>query len=167
MIPLLETVQETDFEKLFTTHYAALARVLYRVVGETAQAEDLAAEAFWKLHRQPPRSQENLAGWLYRTGFRLALDDLKKRRRREHYEAAAGPPGSMPDPERALEQVQVRAVMAALKPEQTSLLVLRSEGHTLREIAALLDLNAGSVGTMLARADAAFRKEYVRCYGER
>jgi RNA polymerase sigma-70 factor (ECF subfamily) len=46
------------------------------------------------------------------------------------------------------------------------LLVLRSAGHSLAEIASMLHLNPGSVGTFLARADAAFRKEYVKRYGE-
>jgi len=47
------------------------------------------------------------------------------------------------------------------------MLVLRSEGYKLDEIAGLLSLNPNSVGTLLARADAAFRKEYVSRYGER
>jgi DNA-directed RNA polymerase specialized sigma24 family protein len=60
----------------------------------------------------------------------------------------------------------VRLVLAALKPEQAALLVLRSEGYSLSEMASILKLNAGSVGTFLARADLAFRKEYVTRYGE-
>jgi RNA polymerase sigma-70 factor (ECF subfamily) len=57
-------------------------------------------------------------------------------------------------------------VPGAIRPEQSSLLVLRSEGHTLAAIAGLLYLNPSSVGTLLARAEAAFRKEYVSRYGE-
>jgi DNA-directed RNA polymerase specialized sigma24 family protein len=53
-----------DFDGLFAAHYAALTRVIYRVVGDVGLAEELAAEAFWKLHRNPPRSDDNLAGWL-------------------------------------------------------------------------------------------------------
>jgi DNA-binding CsgD family transcriptional regulator len=57
-------------------------------------------------------------------------------------------------------------VAARERREQAALLVLRSEGHSLAETAATLSLNPKSVGTLLARADAAFRKEYVHRYGK-
>ncbi|HLJ46657.1 MAG TPA: sigma-70 family RNA polymerase sigma factor [Bryobacteraceae bacterium] len=159
-----------DFDGLFTSNYAALARLIYRVVGDFGWAEELAAEAFWKLHRNPPPSDQNLAGWLYRTGLRLALDNLKKRKRRAHYEAQAPSLDSVHDPHEVLERVErrtrVRDVLAALKTEQSALLILRSEGYTLGEIASILSLHHGSVGTLLARADQSFRKEYVKRYGE-
>jgi DNA-directed RNA polymerase specialized sigma24 family protein len=53
-------------------------------------------EAFWELHRNPPPSNHNLAGWLYRPGIRLALDHLKKRKGRAHYEALACAPAGTP-----------------------------------------------------------------------
>jgi RNA polymerase sigma factor (sigma-70 family) len=172
-IPVVTRTIESagTFDELFTSNYAALTRLIYRVVGDTGWAEELAAEAFWKLHRNPPKSDHNLVGWLYRTGLHLALDNLKKRKRRAHYEALAPPPGAIESPEEALEtldrQVRVRQTLAALKPQQAALLVLRSEGYRLDEMASILKLNASSVGTLLARADMAFRKEYVNRYGER
>ncbi|MCU1276115.1 MAG: polymerase, sigma-24 subunit, subfamily [Bryobacterales bacterium] len=160
-----------NFDELFDANYTALTRLIYRVVGDIGWAEELAAEAFWKLHRNPPASDHNLVGWLYRTGIRLALDNLKKRKRRAHYEALAPAPVAMPGPVESLElleqQVRVRQVLAVLKPEQAALLVLRSEGYSLVEMATILYLNPSSVGTLLARADRAFRKEYVNRYGER
>jgi RNA polymerase sigma-70 factor, ECF subfamily len=160
-----------NFDRLFAANYAALTRIVYRVVGDIGLAEELAAEAFWKLHRKPPASDYNLAGWLYRTGLRLALDNLKKRKRREHYEALAPAAGEQQSPEDALEkieqQIRVRQILAALKPLQAELLVLRGEGHTLAEIASILSVSPNSVGTLLTRADTAFRKEYVNRYGER
>lgn len=166
-----DTENAEQFDQLFAGNYAALTRLVYRVVGDIGRAEELAAEAFWKLRRNPPASDHNLLGWLYRTGLRLALDNLKKRKRRAHYEALAPGPGTMQSPADAFEtqerKVRVRQVLAALKPEQAALLVLRSEGYTLAEMASLLALNPGSVGTLLSRASMAFRKEYVRRYGER
>jgi RNA polymerase sigma factor (sigma-70 family) len=164
-------VAARDFEGFFTAHYVALTRLIYRVVGDIGCAEELAAEAFWKLHRNPPRSDNNLAGWLYRTGLRLALDNLKMRKRRAHYEALAPGPGAIQNPEEALAQLElrdrVRQVLAVIRREYAALLVLRSEGYSLGEMASILNLNAGSVGTFVARADGAFRKEYVNRYGER
>jgi RNA polymerase sigma-70 factor, ECF subfamily len=170
-IATVDTGKPGGFEELFAANYAPLCRVIYRLVGDTGWAEELAAEAFWKLHRKPPASAENLAGWLYRAGLRLALDNLKMRKRRALYEGQAAPPSAAQNPEEALhtleQQRRVRRVLAGIKAEQAGLLVLRSEGYSLAEIAGMLNLNAGSVGTMLARADAAFRKEYVNQYGER
>jgi RNA polymerase sigma-70 factor (ECF subfamily) len=170
-MPLTRKSESADrFDKLFAAHYSTLTRLIYRVVGDTGSAEELAAEAFWKLHCKPPASDHNLAGWLCRTGLRLALDSLKMRKRRTHYEAMAPAPVSASGPEEALQlrqrQDRVRQVLAALKPDQAAMLVLRSEGYTLGEIASLLQINPNSIGTMLARADAACRKEYVKRYGE-
>ncbi len=164
------TANGNGFEQLFLAHYTSLTRLVYRVVGDAGRAEEIASEAFWKLHRNPPTSDHNLVGWLHRTGLRLALDTLRKRKRREHYEALAPDPNESLTPEQAFQRMQqqmrVREVLAVLKPEQASLLILRSEGYRLAEIADTLRLNPNSVGTLLARADAAFRKEYVNRYGE-
>ena len=160
-----------SFDALFAANYVSLTRLIYRVVGDTGWAEDLAADTFWKLHRNPPKSDQNLSGWLYRTGLRLALDELKKRKRRARYESMAPAQNLVQTPEEAAEQIEqqtrVRRVLSALKPEQASLLVMRSEGYSLAEMASTLSINPNSVGTFLARADAAFRKEYVKRYGER
>lgn len=158
-----------DFDSFFIAHYATLARLLHRVVGDVHTAEELASEAFWKLHTRPPKSEQNLFGWLYRTGLHLALDSLKKRRRRAQYESRVALPDAPPSPLETLQSLErrdrVRKALAGLKAGQISLLTLRSEGYSLAEIASLLSLNPGSTGTLLARADAALRKEYFRLYG--
>lgn len=168
---VIANTEATDFDAFFTANYVPLTRLIYRVVGDTGWAEELAAEAFWKLHRNRPRSSQNLAGWLYRTGLRLALDELKKSKRRRRYEGFAPEPAAELNPEQAAarmeQQLRVRQVLAAMKPEKAVLLVLRSEGYSLAEVAGILSLKPNSVGTLLARADAAFRKEYVSRYGER
>jgi RNA polymerase sigma-70 factor (ECF subfamily) len=181
--PLPITVPEEsarDFDALFESFYARLARLLYRVTGDTGRAEEIASEAFYRLHRKPPSSQVNLEGWLYRTGLRLALDHLKKEQRRARYESLAAhfrittgvtTITAAIAPDRVVEQSQdrarIRAAITALKPEQVSLILLRGEGLSYAELADALSLNPASVGTLLARAEAAFRKEYVTRYGER
>lgn len=163
--------EDRDFDALFTAQYHRLARAIYRVIGDTSLAEELASEAFWRLHRNPPAFDRNLAGWLYRTGLRLALDSLKQRKRRDFYERAAKGPPPVRTPEDSLaqrdEQARVREVLAALKPEFASLLVLRSEGLTLNQAAAALHFNPSSVGKFVERAEAAFRKEWEKRHGKR
>lgn len=160
-----------DFDSLFHAYYQRLARLLYRVTGETGRAEEVAAEAFWRLFRKPPPQKINLEGWLYRTGVRLALDRLKMERRRARYEALAAVFGITANPQQALEQneerMRIKQTFAALKPEQTTLILLRGEGLSYAEIAAALNLRPASVGVALARAEQAFRKEYVKRYGQR
>ena len=58
-------------------------------------------------------------------------------------------------------------MLAVIQPRQAELLLLRSDGLSYAEIAAALEMNPASVGTMLARAQAAFRKEYEKRYGTR
>jgi RNA polymerase sigma-70 factor (ECF subfamily) len=161
---------DRDFDELFAGFYRRLARLLYRVTGDTARAEEVASEAFWRLYAKPPAARTNLEGWLYRTGLRLALDQLRKDRRRARYEALASVFGLAPGPHQLLEQneerARVRQVLGALRVEQVGLILLRAEGLTYAETAAALQLNPASVGSLLARAEQAFRKEYVRRYGQ-
>jgi RNA polymerase sigma-70 factor, ECF subfamily len=159
-----------DFNTLFNTSYRRLARLLYRVTGDIGRAEDVASEAFWRLHRKPPAADTNIEGWLYRTGLRLALDQIKRQRRRDRYEALGSFFGFAASPHQELERNEegerVRQALGALKPEQAGLILLRADGLTYAELAQALHLNPGSVGTLLSRAEQAFRKEYVNRYGQ-
>lgn len=160
-----------DFEAFFHAHYERLARVIARVVADHARAEDLAADAFWKLWRTPRAHGANAGGWLYRTAVRMALNDLRSGRRRLRYEAFASDPPGLPTPEEvhaaAEEREQVRQVLARLRDRQAELLILRSSGLAYDELAAALNLNPASVGTLIARAQQAFRKEFIKRYGTR
>jgi len=160
-----------DFEAFFHAHYERIARVIARVVGDRSRAEDLAAEAFWKLWRTPQAHGESAGGWLYRTAVRMGLNDLRSGRRRSRYEALAGDPPSLLTPEEAHaaaeEREQVRQILSGLRDRQAELLILRSSGLSYDELAAALGLNPSSVGTLIARAQQAFRKEYIKQYGTR
>lgn len=65
------------------------------------------------------------------------------------------------------EQERVRLVLATVAARQGEILVLRSQGLTYEELASALNLNPASVGTLLSRAQKAFRKEYTKRYGEK
>jgi RNA polymerase sigma-70 factor, ECF subfamily len=56
-------------------------------------------------------------------------------------------------------------VLNAIDPRQAQFLLLRSQDFTYDEVAAILDLNPASIGTLLSRAQESFRKEYIRKYG--
>jgi RNA polymerase sigma-70 factor (ECF subfamily) len=140
--------------------------ITYRLVGDPDEAQDLALEAFWRLHQEGEVS--NLEGWLYRVVTNLGLNALRARQRRQQYEAQAGHSALEKDPvpnpaaeyERQQEREQVRVVLSQIKPRSARLLVLRHSGLSYAEIAAALDLAPGSVGTLLARAEKEFAERY-------
>jgi RNA polymerase sigma-70 factor (ECF subfamily) len=63
------------------------------------------------------------------------------------------------------EQERVRVVLAAMSRRSAALLFLRSEGMSYQELATGLNLNPASVGSLLARAQTSFRREYEKRYG--
>jgi RNA polymerase sigma-70 factor (ECF subfamily) len=65
------------------------------------------------------------------------------------------------------EREQVRKVLAAIDQRQASLLLLRADGLSYEELAAALELNPASIGTLISRAQQAFRKEFERKYGKK
>jgi RNA polymerase sigma-70 factor (ECF subfamily) len=165
------TAGAPQLDALFRAHYRRICRVIYRIVGQADLAESLAAEAFWKLHQRPPAHLTNAEAWLCRTGVRLALDSLRMERRRTRYESAAplaapAPLNPEDDLARTQEQERVRQVLADMKPDHAALLMLRAEGLSYQELAAALNLNPASVGTMLARAEARFKQEYEERHGD-
>jgi RNA polymerase sigma-70 factor (ECF subfamily) len=165
---------DSQFESLFLEHYPRLVRTLLRLVGKSGQAEELAADAFCRLHqhRTQHRSEENLAGWLYRTAVNLGLDALRansRRSRREEQsqrESATATPGNPLYELLAEEQRdRVRTVLAHLKPIQGQVLLMGSSGFSCKEIAALLGVKPDSLYVLISRAKAQFEKEYVNLYG--
>ena len=160
-----------DFDSAFHANYERISRVIVRVLGDPARAEDLAVEAFWRLWRSPNAHNDAHGGWVYRTAVRLALDELRRRARRQRYERALtvfrGPRTPHDAYASTQEQRRVREVLAAITRKHAVMLVLQSDGASYEEIAAAASVNPSSVGTLLARARQAFRKEYVRRHGER
>ena len=166
-----------SFETLFLRHYAQVYKILYRLLGNKADAEDAAQQIFFKLYHTPARIRlddetGNLAGWLYRVAVNEGYNTLRSRKRRHTWQERLTRlwpfDTHSPDPAHQVEQqaVQetVRDILAALKPRQAKLLILRHSGFSYQEIAAALDIAPGSVGSLLTRAERAFRAKYEQVY---
>jgi RNA polymerase sigma-70 factor (ECF subfamily) len=160
-----------DFEATFRAQYERIARVIARVVQDRARAEELAVEVFLKLWRSPTAQSEKAEAWLYRSAVRKGLDELRRRTRRARYESLLGFVRAVATPEEVRaateQQERVRLVLAVIEPRHAELLLLRNEGLSYDELAAALGLNPASIGTFLSRAQQAFRKEYIKRYGEK
>lgn len=164
-----------DLEIAFRAHYERIARVIAGVIRDHARAEELAVEVFLKWDRYPAAHGENAEGWLYRTALRMALNELRAELRRSRHETlfaflSSCLPKWTPSPEQIRvakeEQEQVRIVLNRLNRRDAGLLLLRNSGLSYGEIANSLNLKQSSVGTLLSRAEEAFRKEFIKLYGE-
>ena len=164
------------FEAMFREHYPQVVALLTRLTGDRGQAEEIAADAFSKLARRPAlfESTDGQTAWLYRVATNAGLDAVRANSRRRRMEQAAGVerlragagPGALEEMLREERCRRVRGILAALKPRDAELLLLRSSGMAYREIAQALGVQAGSVGTMLARAEREFERKYRARHGE-
>ncbi|MBI4788374.1 MAG: sigma-70 family RNA polymerase sigma factor [Chloroflexi bacterium] len=159
--------KRAEFEAAFFQHYTRVYGVLFRLIGDKAEAEDLTLETFWRLWQQPPRRADNLGGWLYRVATRLGYNALRAAKRRTRYEDAALRDAAVsPDPareaERSDERASVRAALSQMSERDAQLLLLRHSGLSYNDIAAALGVSPNSVGTLLTRAE----EEFEKLYGE-
>jgi RNA polymerase sigma-70 factor (ECF subfamily) len=164
--------ERVDLETVFRAQYERIARVIAGVTRNPARAEELAVDVFLKWERTPQAHGENAEGWLYRTAVRVALNELRRRSLRSRYARVLGflmygKRGPAPDEIYSARQDvdRVRRVLSALEPREAELLLLRGNDFSYQEMAAALNLNPASVGTLLSRALQAFRKEFIRRYG--
>jgi RNA polymerase sigma factor (sigma-70 family) len=69
-----------EFEPFFEREYPRLARALYLVTGDRAEAEDLAQEAMVRVYErwEHVRNTDSPAGYLYRTALNLHRSRLRR-----------------------------------------------------------------------------------------
>jgi RNA polymerase sigma-70 factor, ECF subfamily len=155
-----------DLETIFCAQYQRVANIIARVVRDPARAEELAVEVFLKLKRNPQAQGRSTEGWLYRVAVRMGLDELRRQTRRARYEGLFGYKQASLTPEEiwvvSEERERVRLVLGVMDHRRAELLVLRSYGLSYNEVVSVLNLNVASVGTLLIRAQQAFRKEYIK-----
>ncbi len=166
----------SQFEALFREHWPHVFGSLVRLVGDQAEAEDLALETFMRLYQNPPDGGRELkvGGWLHRVAMNLGLNTLRGWKRRERYELEAGRSelfDQADDNPAELqvareEQRRVRWVLAEMNARQSQLLIMRHSGMAYQEIAAALGLSAASIGPLLLRAENEFEKRYRRASHE-
>ncbi len=176
LLTRLCTGDEASFETLFLRHYERIYTALFCLLGHKADAEDIAQQVFLKLYHAPERiriegDEINLAGWLYRAVMNEAYNALRSQKRRTAWqERFARLWSSPPDPAQLAEsqdtQARVRRILLELKPRDAHLLLLRHTGLSYAELAAALKVAPGSVGSLLTRAERAFREKYRQVFPE-
>jgi RNA polymerase sigma-70 factor (ECF subfamily) len=156
-------------EQTFRVFYENTARPLWsylsRISGNTAVAEDLVQESYYRFLRADLKSSDAAyqKNYLFRIGTNLARDHWRGLPRRERLEAQikGGLEETISESARAddrtAERVQQRSdlgrALAQLKPRERELLWLAYvEGSSHKEIAEVVGLRSGSIRLLLFRA---------------
>ncbi|HTX93200.1 MAG TPA: sigma-70 family RNA polymerase sigma factor [Anaerolineales bacterium] len=157
LVVLAQQGDRNAYGELVRRHYQGVVRVVYRMCGDTALAEDATQEAFIRAWVSLPSFQPAapLRSWLYRIAINAALDVLRRKPEESLEEnqvtmvtdQAASPEMALIEKERV---TLVQQAMKALPEAARSVLVLREYGElSYQEIAKVLDIPIGTVMSRL------------------
>ena len=174
---LMERVRAGEpaaFRQLYDTYGPSVMRFLYRLCSDRSLAEDLTQDAFVRVWRAAPRwePRARVRTWIFEIARRLAWNALAKRGRRAGI--AANEPvdwsaqaTDAADPDAPLQAADLRHALSEaltrLSPRLRLVFVLlRLEGCTLRETAAIAAIPLGTVKSRAAAAEARLRELLAR-----
>jgi RNA polymerase sigma-70 factor (ECF subfamily) len=161
---------ETDPPSEMLRYFGADAMPLFRfcrgMLGSAVDAEDVVQDTFLKLlqHLQADGDRSNLRAWLFAVAANACRDRLRGRMRwlpwRAELDRRTVAPAAESTKEIAgtLNQLRARAALRALAPRDRLLLSLRAEGLSYREMSAAAGIAEQSVGKLLARAVARWKR---------
>ncbi len=173
VVSLAQRGNEAAFRELIRRYERPVFSLVYRMVRDTAAAEDLAQDSFIKVlnHLDKYRPEFKFSSWLFKIANNVAIDYLRKRQLNTvsmdgspHAGTASEVEASRfelaDDAESPLDELASRELgaiieqaIAGLRPEYRNCIMLRHvEGRSYEEIAATLDLPLGTVKTYIHRA---------------
>jgi RNA polymerase sigma-70 factor, ECF subfamily len=155
--------RDEQFEDTFDELFPRAVALAWKILGDRAAAEDVAAEALartfvrWRKLRDLPY----LDGWVLRVTTNLALDVVRRR----------PPPPEMRLPVDESEVSTLRLALSqallSLPTRQREALALRFlSGFTEAEVAQAMGISAGSVKTHVHRGVAALRARFGESFEE-
>jgi RNA polymerase sigma-70 factor (ECF subfamily) len=148
---------------LITAKLPRIFNLARRMLGDSAEAEDVTQEAFMRAWRAAPGWKPGRARfdtWLHRVALNLCIDRLRRRRR------LAGEPldraDEGPGPDRNLDAAdvgrRVNAALAALPVRQREAIVLvHYQELSAAEASAILGVSIEALESLLARARRSMR----------
>jgi RNA polymerase sigma-70 factor (ECF subfamily) len=182
---LLRRLRERDeraFRELIDTHRDRVFNITFRMLGNRADAEDVAQEVFITVFKtiETFREEAKFSTWLYRVTVNHCKNRIKYHARRhdQHRDeltettatdgvngAIAAPVPNAPD--RALQGAQMEKLLqdaiGHLDDEQREVVILRDiEDLSIDEICEITGLPDGTVKSRLHRARLALRKKLQR-----
>ena len=170
---LAQQGREAAFRELVRRYERPVFSLVFRMVRDSATAEDLAQDTFIKVlnHIDKYRPEFKFSSWLFKIANNVAIDHLRRRQLDTISMDGSPNAASAADieatsfdiadrSESALDLMEARELgsaieraIGALRPEYRSCIMLRHvEGRSYEEIAATLDLPLGTVKTYIHRA---------------
>ena len=168
---------EYAFEILVIRHQTSVLNLIYRFIGDRAQAKDLAQEVFLKVW-QAAKSYEAKAKfitWIYRITVNLCLNELKSARRRRwlpfhRYDEHEGntieetlSDGSPTAEDLLLARERSRQISEALQSlpanQRMALVLKRYDDLSYQEIARIMGCSVSAVESLLVRAKRALQEK--------
>jgi RNA polymerase sigma-70 factor (ECF subfamily) len=154
---------ECAFETLLERHQRAVLNFCYRLLGNAADADDVAQEAFVRLYQQCAQLDPDrpLPAWLFTVARRLCIDRHRHRHRHPTEPLATAP--ELVTRENVVQnrelEAAIAAAIAALPEEQRTAIVL-AEYHGLAqaEIAEIMGGSVKAVETRIYRARRELRR---------
>jgi len=155
------------FERIYRLHSRRVYALCLRMVGNTAEAEDLAQEAFLQLFRkiQTFRGESAFSTWLHRLAVNVVLMRLRKKKLPETSleetiepdEETGGPRKEIGAPDTLLsgsiDRVNLQRAIEQLPPGYRSVFVLHDiQGYEHNEIAEIMDCSIGNSKSQLHKA---------------
>jgi RNA polymerase sigma-70 factor, ECF subfamily len=155
---------EGAFQLLSRRHLPAMLGLARRILGNAAEAEDIAQEAFIRVWTHAPRWQPlaQFRTWLTRVVVNLCLD--RKRRAPWVELEAAGDivdpaPGAGEKAEKDEREQMLAAAIEKLPARQRSAIALTyGEGMSNAQVAEILDTSVSAVETLLVRGKQNLRR---------
>ena len=181
-IQRLKRRDEAAFAELISSYQNRVFGVVFRMLGDRGEAEDLAQEVFISVfkHIDSFRGDSKLSTWIYRIATNHSKNRIKYLARRFHqkkktlgrqedgsYVQAIAPNKSQPDKifdGNELERV-IKVALTKLNPEHREVIILRDiENLSYDEIAKVSGVAEGTVKSRLFRARAALKRQIKEEY---
>jgi len=182
---LLRRLRDRDeraFRELLEAHRDRVFNITYRMLGNRAEAEDVAQEVFITVFKtiETFREESKFSTWLYRVTVNHCKNRIKylaRRHERDRDEldetsqqqngAVSGAPVRAAQPDRALASAQMekhlQEAIANLDDDHRVVVVLRDvEDLSIEEICEITGLPDGTVKSRLHRARLVLRKKMQR-----
>ena len=165
-LTLAQTGDHQAFAQIYSIHKRRIYSLCLRMVGNTAEAEDLTQEAFLQLHRKIAtfRGDSAFSTWLHRLAVNVVLMHLRKKRTPlisldEAMEPTPenGPGRSFGAPDLSLsgsiDRLALERAVAALPAGYRLIFILHDiEGYEHNEIATILSCSIGTSKSQLHKA---------------
>ena len=173
LVVAYQSGQKAAYDAIYNRHRERVRRICYRMLGNTADAEEAVQETFLRTYRALGRfnGQYQLGAWVSRIASNVCLDQLRLRGRTiktqnvddEVLELASA--SKLPD-HVVEQQIDVAESLKVIQPLHARALMLRAvAGLSHQEMASELQMTPEQVKSLLHRARTSFRRAWDQASG--